>query len=56
MVLVITAYQEGELSGIGGTPVQVMPRCMLTAFTPENVANVQKRYPKRQLSIVNIAA
>jgi hypothetical protein len=32
MILIITAYQAGEVNIIGGTPVQVTSLCMMTAF------------------------
>lgn len=49
LILVITAYQNGELSQVGGKPMQVESRCMLEAFTEENVANIGQKYPKRKI-------
>lgn len=56
MILIITAYQNGELSVIGGKPLQILPQCMLKAFTDDNVKAIQKKYPKRQLSFIPAAA
>jgi hypothetical protein len=52
MVLVITAFQDGELQGVGTEGVR--PRCMMTAFTPENIAAISKKYKGRQ--VVNAKA
>lgn len=50
MVLVITAYQDGVIATVGGKPTQILPQCMLTAFTTESLVEIARKYPKRQLT------
>lgn len=44
MVLVIGAFQRGELSTTKGRTV-----CMMESFTNENIGNIRHRYPKGTL-------
>ena len=49
MILIIQAFQAGELAIVSGPPTHIDTVCIMSAFTPANIAVIQKKYPKRQL-------
>ena len=47
MILVITAYQNGEMTTLRNGTVRV--RCMMSAFNEDTIKDIKKRYPRRLL-------
>lgn len=50
MIVVITAFQEGELQVVKGKS-GIVSSCLFAAFTPERIRRVEACYPGRKLSI-----
>lgn len=51
MVVVIQAFRDGELHRVSGKPTQVKARCLLQAFTEDNVRRIAAQYPKRTIEV-----
>lgn len=46
MILIIRSFIDGDLQTVGK---QIVPMCIMTAFTEDNIAVIAKKYPKRQI-------